>query len=216
MAVAGKYPGDGYTDARYTAPPANLSANLGRMPTVDGSEGSIGQSTSIYYYVGAQCNLLGDSVYETAKILELNEHLKEMKDTYFKGSPYGTSCTPEFANNWFDGGGDDIDGAAQNRGNRYLTWFLGRINASLEGKNGFAVGARLSLGDILIYNYLEEHLSGDQISGEPNKPQYLPFESLDRTRAAVAKFPKIAASIELVKAHPGIKKWLAMRGPQLF
>ena len=43
------------------------------------------------------------------------------------------------------------------RSARFLQWFLGRIEAVL-GNNGFAVGDKLSLADVLIYNSFAEYL----------------------------------------------------------
>ena len=39
LAIAGLFPGAGYTDVRVSAPPegASLDANLGRLPCIDGA-----------------------------------------------------------------------------------------------------------------------------------------------------------------------------------
>eukprot|EP01032_Pedospumella_encystans_P033152 gene33152-37457_t len=41
LAVAGKFPGAGYTDGRFSEPPAGLEGNLGRMPVAAVGESSV-------------------------------------------------------------------------------------------------------------------------------------------------------------------------------
>ena len=66
-----------------------------------GEDGEVGQSVAINYYVAAKLGLLGDSVIETAHILSIQEHLKEMKDAYNKVVPYGTAPTEENLDKWY-------------------------------------------------------------------------------------------------------------------
>ena len=35
LAIAGKFPGDDYTDGRYSEPTGDLTANLGRVPILE-------------------------------------------------------------------------------------------------------------------------------------------------------------------------------------
>jgi len=188
-----------------------MKCNLGRMPTLETAQGSIGQSAAINYYVAGQNNLLGDNLFESAKIMELQANIADLKTTWYGLVPYGSTPTEEQLTQWFDSGVTETDGPAQGRGERFLQWFAGRINASLEGKDGFAVGNRLSLADVLLYNCFEEHLTDGEGDGKNDA-----FTSLARTRAVVEKCPAIKASIEKVKAHANVQKWLSTRGPQGF
>merc|ERR1719509_347296 len=65
LAKAGKTAGTDYTDGRYTSDPptgnemalkdvGDLSANMGRMPVVESTAGSVGQSVAINYFVAAE------------------------------------------------------------------------------------------------------------------------------------------------------------------
>ena len=70
MAIAGKQ--NDYTDERLSSPPTGLDANLGRMPVIDTGAGvSVGQGAALNYYIAASNDLLGSSVLEAAKIMEL-------------------------------------------------------------------------------------------------------------------------------------------------
>lgn len=220
LAIAGKFPPNDYEDGRYSAPPDNLEANLGRMPLVeiDGTS-SIGQSGAINFYVASLCGLMGDSVLEAAQILNISEHIKEMRTAYSKLVSFGSEASPEVIKKWFEEGATDVTGPADRAGyeSRYLTWWMGRIENSLPGTAGFAVGSRLSLADVLMYNAFGETLVGDQIpEGGLKNSQLEPFADKARTDAMLAKHPKIKASVDAVASNGNVQKWLKQRGVQRF
>lgn len=192
----------------------DLSANLGRLPVLTVGDVSIGQMSAIADYVAGETNMMGDSHIEAAKIRSICESLKEFNEAYRKlvtGEP-----TVEQSETWFNGGATDVTGLADPAGQstRYMTWYLSRIEEIL-GDNGFAVGNRLSLADVYVFVAL-----GDSLSEElhDDMPQYKrePFGSKEKTDAAVAKYPKLAASVAAVRDHPNMQKWLSIRGKQLF
>jgi len=204
-----------FKDNRCSAPAENLESNLGRMPTVAiSNQGSVGQSMAMYYYVASVCGLLGSSPFEAAKCLELAEHLKELKTEWYKMVPYGSEPTEDQLNKWFNEGGSDTTGPAGSRGERFLSWYMGRIEASLTGTNGFAVGWKLSLGDVLMYNTFMEHMTQEE-SDKPEDTRY-PFNSKSRMEQALAKYPKIAASCAKVAENASVIEYLKTRGPQGF
>ena len=57
----------------------------------------------------------------------------------------------------------------EQRPNRRLHWFMGRLENLIPGSDGFAVGGKLSLADVLIYNAFAEFLEDAQAS-EAVKP----------------------------------------------
>ena len=75
FALAGK----AYTDVRIgDAAPCtpyseigDLSANLGRVPLCVSSEGSIGQSAAINFYVASTLGLMGNGHFQAAQILSM-------------------------------------------------------------------------------------------------------------------------------------------------
>jgi glutathione S-transferase len=217
LAISGKFPGAGYEDGRFSAPPDGLEQNLGRMPIASFGEESFGQSGAINFVVASECGLMGTSTFEAGHILSLSEHLKEMIQAYMKLVPFGTEPSAENLDLWFDQGAKDVSGPADRAGasTRYLTWWMGRIEAVL-GDGGFAVGNQLSLADVLIYYMFFETLDADQ--APPDFPLFRrePFGSKERTDALLASHPRLKASCEAVASHENIKKWRSVRGVQGF
>lgn len=221
LAVAGLFPGEGYTDVRVSAPPTGpgeLDANLGRLPIAEVDGVSIGQSVAINYVIATHTNLLGASPSEAAQILAFGEHIKELREKYTALVPYGTEPSPASLDAFFDDAtATDFTGPADGskRGSRYLLWFMGRME-KLVGADGFAVGGKLSLADILIFNAFADSLTADQVLGELPVHRREPFGSLARTQAALAKHPNLAKVVATVANHPNIKKWMETRGKQGF
>jgi len=216
LAAAGKFPPADYTDMRCTEPASDLDANLGRMPICVIGDRSIGQSSAINLTLAMTCGLMGDSALDAGEIQNISEHLKEMNTAYRTICPYGSEPTEEQNDKWFDSGASDVSGTADRAGygTRYLTWFMGRIENTL-GSNGFAVGGKLSLADILLYNTFMEHLT-DSEAGDIPQWKREPFGSTARINSKLASHPKIAACCNTVANNTNIQKWLAMRGPQGF
>lgn len=172
LAIAGRFPGD-YKDGRYTTDADKVgqngalhfdtvrdkfTQNLGRMPIAVVNGSSVGQSVAINYLIASECKMLGNNAMETARILAIQEHLKEMMLAYRQLIPYGTAPTEEQLKTWFETGAEDKSPAAADasvRKTRYNKWWLGRIEACI-GEGGFAVGNSLSLADVLLYNTLAE------------------------------------------------------------
>lgn len=215
LAIAGKFPGEGYTDGRYSAPPAGLEANLGRMPVCSTDAGSIGQSAAINFYIASECDLMGSNNLEAAQIIGICEHVKEMVTAYRTLVPYGQEPTEEALSKWFTAGATDATGPADGaaRSERFLKWFSGRIEAVLGQQ--FAVGGKLSLADVTLYNAYCEVLKIEEAGG---KASYLcePFGSLEKTKAILAAYPKLASCCASVAMNSNVQKWLTTRGPQGF
>jgi len=110
-----------------------------------------------------------------------------------------------------------VSGAADRAGysTRYLTWWMGRIEAGIESNSGFAVGSKLSLADVLLYYAFGETLS-EADGAATSAGNRAPFASKERIDAKLASHPKIAASVAAVASHPNVQKWIATRGPQGF
>jgi hypothetical protein len=186
------------------------------MPICQIGEKFVGQSNAINLTVAMTCGLMGDSIMDSGQIMNIGEHIKEMNTAYRTVCPYGSEPTAEQNDKWIDGGATDVSGAADRSGygTRYLTWFMARIETTL-GSNGFAVGNKLSLADILLYNAFMEHLK-DSEAGDMPQWKREPFGSTARINAKLASHPKLAACCSSVSNNANIQKWLAMRGPQGF
>jgi glutathione S-transferase len=189
------------------------------MPVLHvGDEYTIGQSAAINYYAAAVSGLLGDSHLEAAQILSVQEHLKEMNMAYKSIVPYGVRPTEEQLTKWFDSGATDVSGIADasSRSSRYMNWYMGRIEAALGPNEGFAVGSKISLADVLLYNALFDHLKKEEMGSEVEDFEAVPFGSKERTDKSIALHPKVAACIQTVANNANIKKWLSTRGVQGF
>ena len=204
LAIAGKE----YEDWRCTEGTAGmgnaLDANLGRLPTFDCAEGTIGQSAAINYYVASECGLMGSTTFEAAKIIEFSEHVKELNSAFRALVPWGSEPKEEAMTTFFDSDeATDYEGPADGskRSGRQLKWFVGRME-KLVGSDGFAVGGKLSLADVLLYNMFADKLA-------PGKGE--PFNSAARTDLALEKCPKLKACIASVAEHENVKKWLETR-----
>ena len=168
------------------------------------------------YNVASENGLLGSSTFEAAQIISISEHLKELMTAFRALVAWGQEPSSEILDKWFDGGATDVEGPAvgADRSSRYLKWWMGRIEATL-GDAGFAVGDKLSLADVLIYETFAEHLK-DEEAGNLPKFRREPFCSKERTDRALANHPKLKASCEAVASNANLQKWLKIRGTQAF
>jgi glutathione S-transferase len=121
------------------------------MPVMKVGNEYLGQSSAINYYIASELFLMGSSNLEAAKIINIEESLKEIHAAFHSMVPYGQCPTEEQLDEWYTGGATDIDGPANPAGKdrRYAIWYFGRIE-KLLGTSGFAVGSQLSLADVLI------------------------------------------------------------------
>ena len=155
---------------------------------------------------------------QAAQILSIQEHLKEMGSKYRELAPYGTEPTDEVLDKWFTSGATDASPAPADRDGmqtRFLPWWMGRIE-SVVGSGGIAVGNKISLADVLIYNTFAETLDASQASEGLAQYRREPMGSKARMDSALAKHPKIKAICDTVANNANIKKWLATRGVQGF
>jgi glutathione S-transferase len=188
------------------------------MPVVSVNDDFIGQSLAIYFYLATENGLMGQSVVEAAQILSVYEHLRELKLAYLALVPNGQEPSIDAHNKWFDEGALDTSGVADSsqRSTRFLKWYMGRIENSLQSK-GFAVGSNLSLADILLYHTFAESLKESEVKNK-DFPQFKrePFGNKARVEDALLNYPKIAGSVATVKNNENFQKWLNIRGPQGF
>jgi glutathione S-transferase len=244
LAIAGKFPSDGaYEDGRYTTDEAapdgakpfasvhrTLAANLGRMPVVHirndpsgltGDRASIGQSNAINFYIASTHGLMGGSPLEAARIVGVQEHIKEMYQAFRKIVPYGQAPTNEQKDAWFEGGASDRspDPSSFADRDRRFPWWAERLEAVVglcPGHESLAVGSALSLADVLVYNAFAEVMTDAECAGDVPAWKREPFCDKARTDKALARCPKLRAICASVAKHPGVQRWLRERGVQRF
>ena len=91
--------------------------------------------------------------------------------------------------------------------------WLGKLEKSLVGSSGFAVGSKISAADLTIYYFLTFFFD-DKVSFSLEFRQFSLLKSClcqERATAAYASLPKIKAIVAAVAAHEGVKAWEAKR-----
>lgn len=217
LALADKFPGAGYEDHRDPkAEGLDLgSANCGRVPLIRHNGVDIGQSGAIQRYIAKITGALGANDLEAAQIEAIDETVKEIKGAYFGLSggypgPHKEEDEKkrgELLDLWFNTAAEE---GLPAKDKRQLRWWLSKVEANV-GADGFAVGAKLSLADAVIYNTLAEFDAAADDSDASGS-----FGNKARTDKIVADFPKIAKIIATFGAAPGVAKWHATRGKQGF
>ena len=86
---------------------------------------------------------------------------------------------------------------------------------NLVGADGFAVGGKLSLSDVQLFNAFADTLPAETHASLPAYRRE-PFGDSKRVAAALAKAPKIAACIASVANNAHVQKWHSIRGVQGF
>ena len=199
LAIAGKEYEDWRLQGDYDATKGMghaLDANLGRLPTMDCVDGTIGQSAAINFYIASECGLMGSSTFEAAKIIEFGEHLKELHMAFRKLVPYGSEPKAEALANFFDSEvATDYEGPADQSksSGRQLKWYLYRME-KLVGDDGFAVGGKLSLADVQLYNTFADKLGDLSEPFTSSRVPTPPSTSAPRSRPASPRSPTMRTS----------------------
>ncbi len=172
-----RYPIDTTTFARpeFDADKATgaFDVNLGRLPILQysGAEGTatLGQSKSIERFVAQKLGLFGSNAVEAAQIDMIAEHVRDIKQKYNdakvgKKDQELTDAKDKFIK-------EDLP-----------SWF-GKLDKTLSGTAGFAVGDKISLADVTIHHIVKDY-----------------FDDLAGAAAAASAFPRIVSSVESVSA----------------
>jgi len=197
---------------------SDLAHNLNRLPVLNHNGFVLGQSPAISRYLATQLNLNGATATDAAEIDALVEHVVDMKAAFKKLLSSANAST--------DGGDDDTEHfrtialwhrtPAQPRldgkGERRLQWFLQDIELLLPG-DGYAVGARPSLADAVLYSVLGENapeVKADTAVGKLARGAY--FGDLDETKRVLNMFPKLWQVVHNFGHSDGMKLYLETRG----
>lgn len=143
--------------------------------------------------------------------------MTELGAAYSKLVPWGSTPSDEILATLFDDAtANDLTGPADGSkaSSRNIRWFAGRMEA-LVGADGFAVGGKLSLADVLIFARFGDCLPE---AGHEKVAKHMrePFGSLERTQKLLAAHPRLAKIVANVAANAGVQKWLAMRANNSF
>ena len=198
---------DQFKDARGQG---DLAKNLNRVPMLNHNGAIVGQSGAISRYLARQLGLMGSTEIEAAQIDSMTEHVADIKAAYRRLFPYRPAvplADDELAANkkvWFE---TPAVPELENRAERQLQWFLGKVEATLpDSGSGYSVGGRPSLADAYIFNLLGEYAPTveDKTKGEP-------FGDKTATDAVLAGFPKLKAVVDTFRDSPGMQQYLSTR-----
>jgi len=161
-----------------------LTINMERVPvlTYNGTV-QIGQSKTIERFVAKKFGLMGSNDVEEALIDMISEHVRDIKQKYYDARA----------------GKKDAELAAAKEAfvnTEYPQW-TAKLEKTLSGTNGFAVGGKVSLADVVIYNLVTDT-----------------FEDKAAAARAVDKCPRLQASSD--KVAEAAKDWIANRPVTIF
>jgi len=155
-----------------------FAVNMDRAPILVVGDTVIGQSKTIDRYVAKTVGMMGANDLEAAQVDMVGEHVRDIKDSYQK----------EMAGK----SGEEKTAAQVAFVEGKLPEWLAKLDKSLPGSAGVAVGNSISLADVYVYGLCAEY-----------------FDHKEEVAAAAAKFAQLSASIDAVKTAAAA--WLASR-----
>lgn len=164
-----------------------MDVNMGKVPVLDaGPDFSLPQSKAIERFLAARFGMMGSTPEEAAWVDAVAEHVRDINDAYrAKGVFFmkDQEKKKEIEAKWFS---EELPG------------LLAKLEKALPGAEGFSVGAKLSLADVLIFRLLKDtYAQADSASFAADCP----------------KLQAIAANVEAVDA---VKTWIAERPESMF
>jgi glutathione S-transferase len=156
-----------------------LAPNLNRGPVLIYKGTSIGQSKTIERFVAKKLGFAGSDELEEAAIDCLCEHIRDVKLDYTKARMGKTE-------------GEELEKAKKEWLETGLKTWMEKLEPTLTGSNGFAVGSKLSLADIQLQQLILDF-----------------FDDKAAAEAACVNSPKVLKSAKL--AHEASKEWMAKR-----
>mmetsp|Transcript_11335 Transcript_11335/g.16942 ORF Transcript_11335/g.16942 Transcript_11335/m.16942 type:complete len:304 (-) Transcript_11335:217-1128(-) len=192
----------------------DLKENFGRMPFLKSSKIRLGQSVAINYYLASKLKLMGKDTYEAAQVLMIINHLRELKQAFYKMCPYRKTPDAKMQETFFKGGAKDSEGIADIsiRHERYMSWFLPRLE-KLIGDDGFAVGGTPTYADFELFYLFGDELPVEHFGGKEEEDfMRQPFYSTKLTNESLKMAPKVCKILEKIKKDKNIIKYMEVRG----
>ena len=161
-----------------------LDVSLGKVPLLEVDGVQIGQSKAIERFLATQFGMMGSTPVEAGQVDQLCETVRDIKDAYQKVRSIKDEAEKKTAmDKWF---AEDLP-----------NW-MSLVEKSLPAGSGpFLVAGKISLADILFYNFLLA-------------PKCF-FDNTEGAKAAFQSTPKMKAAMEAVDALPQLKEYFAAR-----
>ena len=153
-----------------------LKGSLNKVPYLEVDGTIIPQSKSIERYLARRFSMMGENDLEAVRIDSLCECIRDFKDAY---QPVRKADNKEQAmNEWFT---------------KTLVEKLGLLEHLVDGE-GYSVGNRLSLSDVVIFAFITQF-----------------FDNKEASMNATLATPKIRSIVENVALLPQVVSWLEKR-----
>ena len=153
-----------------------LVRSLNKLPYLEVDGVVVPQSKSIERFLAKKYNLMGTSDIEALRIDSLCECVRDFKDAY--QSVRKAENKVEATNQWFT---------------KTLVEKLSLLENLVDG-NGFTVGEKLSLSDVVLYAFITQF-----------------FDNKEASMNATLASPKIRSVIENVSTVPQLVSWIEKR-----
>ena len=153
-----------------------LVGSLNKVPYLEVDGQVIPQSKSIERYLARKYSLMGDNDIEAVRIDSLCECIRDFKDVY--QSVRKADDKEKAMNEWFT---------------KTLVEKLGLLENLVDGE-GFSVGTKLSLSDVVIFAFITQF-----------------FDNKEASMNATLATPKIRSVVEKVSSVPQVVSWLEKR-----
>lgn len=148
---------------------------MNMIPVIESGDFHLPQSKAIERYLAKKLGMMGSTLEEEGWVDALNEHVGDI------GAAFGKK---ESEQKWFD---------------EVLPTYLQKLEKTLPGSDGFAVGSKASLADVAIYRLLKDVQPPYDAGFQPQVVK------------AYEACPKIKAIVERLDKHEGLQKWIAGR-----
>ena len=156
----------------------SFDINMGRVPVLYYNDAIIGQSKSIERFLAKKFGLNGSNEIEEAHIDMIGEHVSDIKQKY-GDVRVGKS-------------GEELAQAKAKFLTEDLPKWYQKLEKTLVLSQGFAVGSKISLADVLIHGLVKDY-----------------FDDKEKSEAAIQGLPKLIASANAVETVA--KTWLETR-----
>lgn len=159
-------------DADQAAGKFDFAMNM--IPVIESGDFRLPQSKAIERYLAKKLGMMGSTLEEEAWVDALNEHVGDI------GAAFGKKESEE---QWFK---------------ETLPAYMKKLESTLPGIEGFAVGDKVSLADVAIFRLLRDTPEWDS-------------KWDDDVTAAYADCPKISSIMANMDKHEALQKWLKDR-----
>lgn len=161
-----------------------LVLSLNKLPYLECDDGTIiPQSKTIERFLGKRFDLMGENDLECAKVDSICECVRDFKDMYQK-----VRTLPE-----------------EEKEKGMVEWFTVTLVEKLTllegilGENGFSVGSKLSLSDVVLFSFITQF-----------------FDNKEASYNATLATPRLKAIVDSVQSNEKVIEWLEKRPKTVF